>query len=59
MAPVILSVCATGFMSAGIVAAQTMFSPHVTVMIILGAVLYLAAYVVSLAVWNRISAVSA
>jgi O-antigen/teichoic acid export membrane protein len=56
LAAVAMSVPATCLMAAGLVTTRVLFPVHVLVLVSLGALLYLAVYVLSLALWNRISA---
>jgi O-antigen/teichoic acid export membrane protein len=51
-----MSVPATCLMGVGLVTAQTLFPVHVLVLVALGGLLYLGVYVMSLSLWNRVSA---
>jgi O-antigen/teichoic acid export membrane protein len=53
---VAMSVPATCLMAAGLVTMRILFPVHVLVLVSLGALLYLAVYVPSLGLWNRITA---
>jgi O-antigen/teichoic acid export membrane protein len=56
LAAVAMSVPATCLMAASLVTVRILFPVHVLVLVPLGALLYLAVYVPSLGLWNRISA---
>jgi O-antigen/teichoic acid export membrane protein len=56
LAAVAISVPATCFMAASVVAIQILFSVHVLALVAVGALIYVGAYALSLSLWNRIGA---
>jgi O-antigen/teichoic acid export membrane protein len=56
LAAVAMSVPATGLMVVGLLTAQILFPVHVLALVALGCLLYLGVYLLSLSLWNRISA---
>jgi O-antigen/teichoic acid export membrane protein len=54
LAPLVLSLPASCLMAIGLIAIQTVWAPHVIVLITCGAVFYMGAYVISMRLRNRV-----
>jgi hypothetical protein len=55
LAGVVISILASGAMGGGLFLMQRLFPVHVLALIVIGALVYVSVYALTLTVWNRIS----